>query len=51
MDEKWVIIPGLTQNNGGQSTAEQAQFQGEPSKGRNPFQHSLTSELRLKDEY
>lgn len=32
MDEKWVIIPGLTQNNGGQSTMEQAQLQGEPSK-------------------
>lgn len=51
MDEKWVIIPGLTQNNGGQSTMEQAQFQGEPSKGRNLFQRSATSELRLKDEY
>lgn len=50
MDEKWVIIPGLTQNNRGQSTMEQAQFQGELSKGRNLFQPSLTSELRLKDE-
>lgn len=51
MDEKWVIILGLTQNNGGQSTMEQARFQGEPSKGRNLFQRSSTSELRLKDEY
>lgn len=51
MDEKWVIIPGLAQNNGGQSTTEQERFQGEPSKGRNLFQRSPTSELRLKDEY
>lgn len=49
MDQKWVIITGHTQNNGGESTTAQPQLQGEPSKCRNTyFLLILPSELWFK---